>query len=116
MYWPDEIRAAEFDELERPPVRDQELKMAESLIESLTDDWDPTEFKDEYREALLDIVEKKVAGEEIEVVEEEAPTKVADLMEALRASVEAAKAGKSRREEVRRQAHERAKPPRKKAS
>jgi DNA end-binding protein Ku len=94
MYWPDEIRAAEFDELDKSPsVREQELKMARSLIESLTEDWDPNQFKDEYREALLDIVEKKVAGEEIEVVEEEEPTKVADLMEALRASVEAARAG-----------------------
>jgi DNA end-binding protein Ku len=97
MYWPDEIRAAEFDELDKaPPVREQELKMAESLIESLTDDWNPSEFQDEYREALLDIVEKKVAGEEIEVAEEPEPTKVADLMEALRASVEAAKGGKKK--------------------
>ena len=97
MYWPDEIRAADFDELDKAPsVREQELKMARSLIDSLTEDWDPTEFKDEYREALLDIVEKKVAGEEIEVVEEPEPTKVADLMEALKASVEAAKAGQKK--------------------
>jgi len=97
MYWPDEIRAAEFEELDKSPkVRDQELKMAQSLIDSLTDDWKPEEYKDEYREALLDIVEKKVAGEEIEVVEEAEPTKVADLMEALKASVEAAKAGKKK--------------------
>jgi DNA end-binding protein Ku len=95
MYWPDEIRPAEFEELDKAPkVRDQELKMAQSLIDSLTDDWHPEEYKDEYREALLDIVEKKVAGEEIEVVEEAEPTKVADLMEALKASVEAARAGK----------------------
>ncbi len=95
MYWPDEIRPAEFEELDKAPkVRDQELKMAQSLIDSLTDEWHPEEYKDEYREALLDIVEKKVAGEEIEVVEEAEPTKVADLMEALKASVEAARAGK----------------------
>jgi DNA end-binding protein Ku len=97
MYWPDEIRPAEFDELDKSPqVRDQELKMARSLIDSLTEDWDPGEFKDEYREALLDIVEKKVAGEEIEQVEEPEPTKVADLMEALKASVEKAKAGQKK--------------------
>jgi DNA end-binding protein Ku len=97
MYWPDEIRAADFDELDKAPsVREQELKMARSLIDSLTEDWDPTEFKDEYREALLDIVEKKVAGEEIEVVEEPEPTKVADLMEALKASVEAAKSSQKK--------------------
>ncbi len=65
--------------------------MAKSLIDNLTDAFKPEQFKDEYREALLDIVEKKVSGEEIEVVPEPEPTKVVDLMEALKASVEATK-------------------------
>jgi DNA end-binding protein Ku len=92
MYWPDEIRAAEFEELEKDVrVRPQEVQMAQSLIENLTDEWNPEEFRDEYREALLGIVEKKVAGEEITVQPEAEPTKVVDLMEALKASVEAAK-------------------------
>jgi DNA end-binding protein Ku len=95
MYWPDEIRATEFEELDKEvKVRPQEVQMAESLIENLTDEWDPTQYKDEYREALLEIVEKKAAGEEITVVEEPEPTRVVDLMEALKASVEAAKKGK----------------------
>jgi DNA end-binding protein Ku len=95
MYWPDEIRAADFDELDRDvKIRPQEVQMAESLIESLTDEWNPEQFRDEYREALLEIVQKKAAGEEITVSEEVEPTRVVDLMEALKASVEAAKKGR----------------------
>ena len=94
MYWPDEIRPAEFDELEKDvKIRPQEVQMAQSLIENLSDEWDPSAFRDEYREALLEIVEKKAAGEEITVVEEAEPAKVVDLMEALKASVAAAKKG-----------------------
>jgi DNA end-binding protein Ku len=92
MYWPDEIREAAFEELDKTvKARPQEVQMAESLIENLTDKWDPTRYTDEYREALLEIVEKKVAGEEIEVVEPPEETKVVDLMEALKQSVEATK-------------------------
>ena len=92
MYWPDEIRAAEFEELEKDvKLRPQEVQMARTLIENLTEEWNPSQFSDEYREALLGIVEKKVAGEEITVPEAAEETKVVDLMEALKASVEAAK-------------------------
>jgi DNA end-binding protein Ku len=72
-------------------VRDQEVEMARQLIENLTAEWSPDEFTDEYREALLKIVEAKINGEEIEVVEAEPTAKVVDLMEALKASVAAAK-------------------------
>lgn len=92
MYWPDEIRAADFDILDKKvQIREQEVQMAKSLIDNLTEPFRPEAFHDEYREALLEIVEKKVAGEEIEVVPEPEPTKVVDLMEALKASVEATK-------------------------
>jgi DNA end-binding protein Ku len=92
MFWPDEIRAADFEELDKEvTIRPQEIQMARSLIENLTEEFKPEEFRDEYREALLDVVEKKVAGEEIEVVEAPEPAKVVDLMEALKASVEATK-------------------------
>ena len=67
--------------------------MARQLIENLTAEWNPDEFTDEYREALLQIVEAKINGEEIEVVEAEPTAKVVDLMEALKASVAAAKKG-----------------------
>jgi DNA end-binding protein Ku len=92
MFWPDEIRAADFEELDKDvKVRPQEVEMARSLIDNLTQEFHPEEFRDEYREALLQIVEKKVAGEEIEIVHEAEPTKVVDLMEALKASVEQTK-------------------------
>lgn len=92
MYWPDEIRPADFEELDgSPKVRAQEVEMARSFIDNLTAEWNPEEYRDEYREALLQIVEKKAAGEEIEVVEEAPAPKVVDLMEALKASVEVAR-------------------------
>jgi DNA end-binding protein Ku len=92
MFWPDEIRAADFETVDGDSkVRGQEVEMAKSLIENLTEPWNPDAFKDDYREALMGIVEKKVAGEEIEFAPETAPAKVVDLMEALKASVAAAK-------------------------
>jgi DNA end-binding protein Ku len=92
MYWPDEIRETEFEELLQPvKLRPQEVQMAQALIENLTEDWQPEQFKDEYREALMGIVEKKAAGEEIVVAEPQEEAKVVDLMEALKASVDAAK-------------------------
>jgi DNA end-binding protein Ku len=92
MYWPDEIREAEFGDVDVDvKVRDQELAMARQLIESLTAEWEPEAYTDEYREALMQIVEAKIRGEEIEVVEPEPTAKVVDLMEALKASVAAAK-------------------------
>jgi DNA end-binding protein Ku len=94
MYWPDEIRPAEFEELtKKVSVRDNEVKMARQLIQQLATDWQPEEFRDEYREKLEELVAKKVEGEEITVAAEpeQEPTKVVDLMEALKASVEQAK-------------------------
>ncbi|WP_155350172.1 non-homologous end joining protein Ku [Acrocarpospora pleiomorpha] len=93
MLWPDEVRVADFPFLEEDvEVRPQELKMAESLIETMVADFDPAEYKDAYREALQEVIEAKVAGRE--VVAPEAPVEAGpavDLMAALRASVDAAK-------------------------
>jgi DNA end-binding protein Ku len=92
MYWPDEIRAAEFDTLDaQEKVRANEVDMAKSLIQNLTEPWKPEAYKDEYREALMDIVERKAAGQPIEAPAAAAPARVVDLMDALKASVEAAK-------------------------
>ncbi len=90
MYWPDEIRPADFEELQiDDDIRPQELKMARSLIENMTDHFDPDEFHDEYREKLEEVVDAKIQGREIAVVEETGTATVVDLMEALKASVEA---------------------------
>jgi DNA end-binding protein Ku len=93
MFWPDEIRPVEMDVDVDVEVREQELEMARQLIENLTSDWDPEAYTDEYREALLRIVEAKISGEEIEIAAPEPSAKVVDLMEALKASVDAAKKG-----------------------
>lgn len=94
MHWPDEIRAPEFEELDKDvKIRDAEVKMARQLVQQLSDDFKPEEFEDDYRKAVEALVEKKVEGEEITVAPppSEEPAKVVDLMEALRASVDEAK-------------------------
>lgn len=94
MLWPDEVRNPDFEFLDEDiDVRAQELKMATSLIAEMTEDFDPTQYRDEYREALQQVIEAKIAGRE--VIQPEAPETEAgpavDLMSALRASVEEAK-------------------------
>jgi DNA end-binding protein Ku len=94
MHWPDEIRQAVFEELDKDvSVSDAELKMARQLIQQLSGEFKPEEFVDEYRTRLEELVEQKVAGQEITVAAEpeEEPTKVVDLMDALKASVAEAK-------------------------
>jgi DNA end-binding protein Ku len=97
MLWPDEIRAASFDFLDEDvTVRPQELAMASSLIDSMAADFKPEEFTDNYREALQRVIDAKVSGQEIvaPIEVEEAPSGAIDLMAALRASVERAKAAR----------------------
>lgn len=94
MLWPDEVRDADFDFLgEDIDVRSQELKMATSLINEMTEDFDPDRYHDEYREALRAVIDAKVEGREVVRPEAgaEAGGGTADLMSALRESVAAAK-------------------------
>jgi DNA end-binding protein Ku len=92
MYWPDELRDAEFEELDaKVEIRPEEVKMAGSLIDNLTRPFEADEYVDQTREAIEGLAAKKVAGEEIVAVESPEPTKVVDLLEALKASVEATK-------------------------
>lgn len=96
LLWPDEVRDPAFgflsDDVE---VRPQELRMASSLIESMTLDFDPDEFHDSYREALQELVAAKTEGREIVQPEVEAPAgDTTSLADALRASLAAAKGGK----------------------
>jgi DNA end-binding protein Ku len=97
MLWPDEVRKPDFKFLEEDvEVRPQELQMASSLIETMGGDFDPTQYEDAYREALQQLIEAKIEGKEIVAPEpeEEVPA-AAGLLSALRASVEAAKQGRS---------------------
>jgi DNA end-binding protein Ku len=98
MIWPDEVREPDFGFLEGDvDLRPQERQMAESLVSSMSGDFDPSEYTDNYREALQQVIDAKVEGREVVETEEAQPSagKVVDLMSALRASVEAAKAGRS---------------------
>lgn len=76
---------------EKPKVAKRELEMAEELIESLTRSFDPSAYRDEYREELLAMIERKAAGEEVMAApeEEREPTKAPDLMAALEESIAA---------------------------
>jgi DNA end-binding protein Ku len=89
MHFPDEVRSpAGLTGIVEPELRPQELEMATNLIASLSGDFEPTMFQNEYRQALLDMIAAKVAGEEVVQVEQ-APERgrVVDLMDALRASI-----------------------------
>jgi DNA end-binding protein Ku len=93
MFWPDEIRAAEFEELETSvEVRSEEVAMAELLVDNLTRPFVADEYRDSSREAIEDLARKKLEGQEIVAPVAPEPTKVVDLLEALKASVEATKA------------------------
>src|SRR3954452_20062649 len=82
---------AEIDEaVSSAEVKGPELDLAKQIIASLAGDFDPTERRSEYRESLRELLEAKLAGQEIETPEPAAPTPVVDLMEALRASGAAA--------------------------
>jgi DNA end-binding protein Ku len=96
MIFHDEV--VPHDELDELPdakdlkVSDRELKMAEQLIDSLSSGFDPSQYRDEYREKVLELIERKAQGEEIAVQPEAPePAKVPDLMAALEASLAAVK-------------------------
>jgi DNA end-binding protein Ku len=94
MLWPDEVRDSDFavpdDSVE---IRSQEVKMAESYIATLQNDFDPARYHSDYREALEQLVEAKASGLPMPEAEEDdgQQAEVLDLVAALRASVDAAK-------------------------
>ncbi len=98
LLWPDEVRAAEFPSLEdAPDARPQEVKMATSLVESMSSDFDPTEFTDDYQIELRKLIDDTIAngGEKVIQTDESSSddgedAEVVDLVAALQRSVEAA--------------------------
>jgi DNA end-binding protein Ku len=95
LLWPDEVRKPDFAFLDEDiEVRSQELKMAASLIDTMTEDFDPDQYHDDYREALEAVIRAKVEGNDIVRPAGVVPppkTQPADLTEILRASVAALK-------------------------
>ena len=102
LHWPDEIRSIEgLKGLEGDvKINPKELEMAKALIESLADSFDASRYKDEYREAVMKVVQAKIDGEVIEAPAPPQTAKVMDLMEALRASVDAAKKSRAARDKA----------------
>jgi DNA end-binding protein Ku len=97
MLWPDEIRKPDFNFLDEDiEVRPPELAMAGSLIDSMAGEFDPGDYTDNYREALQEVIDAKVEGREVVQPEEveEAPAAAVDLMAALKASVDRARAAR----------------------
>ena len=94
MFYANDIK--EFQkQYTQPEVSEQELNMAKALINSMDTPFDPAQYKDEYQEKLRALIETKISGKEIVAAQPEAPGKVIDLMEALKASVEKAQKEKA---------------------
>jgi DNA end-binding protein Ku len=101
LYFNDEV--VDPDELDGVPhdvdVSDRELKIARQLIESLATEFEPERYRDEYRERVLELIEKKAEGQEIVLQPQtEEPAQVVDLMAALEASLAAVKDAKDEAE------------------
>jgi DNA end-binding protein Ku len=91
MYFPDEIRATETLSagVNEDSLHPNEVSMAKSLIENLSSPFAPEKYTDEYRAKLMEVIQAKVAGEEVTVAAPPEIGKVVDLMDALRASLKA---------------------------
>jgi DNA end-binding protein Ku len=103
LHWPEEIRSTK--ELDLPDedyaFKPAEVAMARQLVSAMTGEFDATEYKDEYRDALMQVIESKIEGHEVKAVEQPEETgKLVDLMAALEASVNAAKAARKGEEPV----------------
>ncbi|HUR16911.1 MAG TPA: Ku protein [Candidatus Limnocylindrales bacterium] len=95
MYWPDEIRS--IAELDLPSGKaaapaTKEIDMARTLIENLAGHFDPKQYTNEFRSTLMELIERKMKGEQRSAKRRKADPKVVDLMEALQASLAATKA------------------------
>jgi DNA end-binding protein Ku len=98
LLWADEVRAPEFESLsEETHATSKELAMASSLVDSLSGDYVPDEFEDDYSDAVESLVASKIEGGDITTTPEAEgeETEVVDLLAALQRSVDKAKAAKS---------------------
>jgi DNA end-binding protein Ku len=97
LYWPDEVRSLEELDLpeETSDFKPAEIAMAKQLVAAMRGDFSADDYKDDYRQALMAVIEAKIAGQPAEVPVKAAPaTKITDLMSVLEASLEQAKAAK----------------------
>lgn len=97
MYFEDEIRPVKDIKLRKSKVDKRELELAQTLIDRFTSDFDHSKYEDQYRKRLLKIVKRKQQGEEVHPPARKKQEAAPDLLEALRASVDAAKGSKNGR-------------------
>ena len=96
LFYPDEVRPFEGIDVTDVQVSEQELQMAGALVDMLHQSFDPEQYHDEYRDALMNMISTKLEGGEVVVGEEQQPAaQTVDLMAALRASIEATQARKA---------------------
>jgi DNA end-binding protein Ku len=90
LFYADEVRSLSgIEEIQDPPeVNPQELTLATQLIDAITQSFDPAQFQDRYRSAVLDVIKAKVEGKEIVEPPQVETGKVINLMEALKSSLE----------------------------
>ncbi len=95
MMWPDEIRTPDFS-VDAGDVKPAEVKMANMLVETLAGDFDPSEFEDDYAEAVEAVVKAKIEGGEVKrtATSTKSSGEVVDLLAALQRSVDAAKSAR----------------------
>jgi DNA end-binding protein Ku len=94
LYYPDEVRMERGVDVSTVKVSDRELDMAFTLIDILRRPFDPSEYHDHYREALAELIEAKLEGKQVVKAPAARDTRVLDLADALKRSVEAAKKAK----------------------
>jgi len=96
MMWPDEIRNPDFGAVDVEDAKPAEVKMATMLVETLAGDFDPSEFEDDYREAVEALVKAKIEGGEVKAAPaaKKSTGEVVDLLAALQRSVDAAKSAR----------------------
>ncbi|MTI82880.1 MAG: Ku protein [Firmicutes bacterium] len=97
MHYPDEVRHSEqLPELDyKVKLHDNEVKMAVNLIDSLSGEFEPQKYTNEYRKSLMELIQAKIAGEAVAVPARPETDKVVDLMSALKASIDIAKEGEN---------------------
>jgi len=98
MYYADEVRKPESldGDVERPNLGKAEVELAKSLVENLSEPFEPEKYDDTYRKELLDLIKAKAEGQPLPEPEQEPHGEVVDLMEALRESVERTKKQRKR--------------------
>jgi DNA end-binding protein Ku len=101
MYYSDEVRKPERVDGSSTRVQKAEVEMAKSLVENLSDGFDPKKYDDTYRKELLDLIRKKAKGAKLPEPAEEEEAEVVDLMAALRESVKETQKGRKRKKAAR---------------